>query len=126
MMGQACPRARLLLDANINILVYFGLRDRCYDVEWLTGTKREWLNDQLIRYAIRERRILLTHDKEFHEGLPDELVRAASVIILDVHPGSIRLLTDVLEAFLDDAIEILRRREASVVLLSPDGVKKVV
>jgi len=33
MMGQRCPRARLLLDANINILVYFGLRDRCYDVE---------------------------------------------------------------------------------------------
>ena len=126
MMGQGCPKARLLLDANINILVYFGLRDRCYDVEWLTGTKREWLNDQLIRYAIREGRILLTHDKEFHKGLPDELVKDASIIILDVHPGSMHLLMEVLEAFLDDAIEILRKRETSVVLLSPNGIKKVV
>jgi len=95
-MGRGCPKARLLLDANINILVYFGLRDRCYNVEWLTGSKREWLNDELVRYAIREERILLTHDKRFYVGLPDELVKEASIVILDVHPGSIHMLVEVL------------------------------
>jgi len=61
---------RLLLDANVNILLYFELRDRGYDVEWLTGSKREWLNDQLVKYAIRENRIIITHDKGFYKTLP--------------------------------------------------------
>lgn len=124
-MSEACPKARLLLDANVNILVYLWLRDKCYDVEWLTGVKREWLNDQLVSYAIKEGCIILTHDKEFYRDLPSELLRKALIIILDVHPGSIYLLMKVLEAFLDDAVSMLKVGGASVVLLSPNGIEKV-
>jgi len=123
-MSERRPRARLLLDANVNILVYFELKEKSYDVELLTGPRREWLNDQLVEYAVREGRIVITHDKGFYKSLRDELLKSASIIILDVHPGSIGLLRSVLDRFLEEAITILESG-ANVVILSPGGIKVV-
>lgn len=119
---QGTAEAKLLLDANVNILLYFELRNRGYDVEWLTGSKREWLNDQLVEYAVREGRVIVTHDKEFHKALSQELLKRASIIVLDVHPASIGLMKAVIDRFLEEALEKLDKG-ANIVILSSEGIE---
>lgn len=60
-------------------------------------TERGLRNSELIALAEKEERILLTHD---HDFLRIELYKSKyGVIVLDIHPPSIKKMKEILEKF---------------------------
>lgn len=87
---------RLLADQNLPRDTVSALREDGHDVSWVQTTRPGASDDDLLRIAVQEERIVLTFDKDFgelafHVGLP----ASCGVILVRITPSSPRVVTDV-------------------------------
>ena len=73
---------KLLADENIPSSVVRALADRGYDIVWIR-TEAPGISDlDVMRYACRDYRIILTYDKDFGElAVKDNLCPSAGIIL---------------------------------------------
>jgi predicted nuclease of predicted toxin-antitoxin system len=74
---------KLLADENIPFSVVSKLTDGGYDVVWIR-TESPGISDiDVMKYASREKRIILTYDKDFGElVVKDKICPSAGIILL--------------------------------------------
>jgi predicted nuclease of predicted toxin-antitoxin system len=58
---------KFIADVNVEKAVVDFLRDEGYDVKWIPDFDRTALDEGLLKLANKERRILVTNDKDFGE-----------------------------------------------------------
>lgn len=58
---------RFIADVNIEKVLIDYLIDNGYNIKWIPDYNRKMLDDELLELANREKRILITNDKDFGE-----------------------------------------------------------
>jgi len=89
---------RALLDENIHVKVLNWLVASSHDaIRVPTG----WKNGQVIELARRERRVLITQDKDFANRLLYPPAQCHGIVILRIHPPQLTQLTAALQRVFD-------------------------
>ena len=98
-MSQKVPAPKFLLDENISKRIYDSLKNKKFDVESVQTLEISGIkNTNLIKKAIKLKRILITHDKHF---LKIKNKSHFGIIILDIHPPIDSFVLPVLINFIE-------------------------
>jgi len=73
---------KIVADENISRTVVVWLRKEGHDVAWITEKHGQYTDEQVLRLARKEQRILLTHDKDFGDWIFRRRAPHAGVILL--------------------------------------------
>jgi predicted nuclease of predicted toxin-antitoxin system len=92
---------RFLIDESVEKLIVYWLRDREYDVTYITEISPAITDEDVIDLANNEIRILITNDKDFGELIfRQSKITNGIILICDFNEESsnkIRLVKEVLE-----------------------------
>lgn len=111
---------RFLADESCDFAVVRALRAEGYDVTALGEIMRRSVDDQVIEQASRERRILLTEDKDFGWLVFVKAAESAGAILLR-YPGRAR--AGLARAVVDVVREQDARLRGSFVVIEPRQVR---
>ena len=88
------PKYKLIVDENLRREVVDFLKDSGCDIKIpAKGLK----NGQIMRLAIYEERILITHDKDFLDPLLYPPSKTTGVILIRIHPPTVSAICTALE-----------------------------
>lgn len=126
MRPPVSQKHKLLLDANVSVVIYAYLKSKGYDVAFAPSSLGRLSNGELARYAIERGYVILTHDRTFHESVAMEspdLIKQLKLIILDVSPGAIDVCVRILDQLLEPALALAE--EHGIIMLTLRGVEVV-
>lgn len=113
-----------LADENIAPRVVRALRALGHDVADVKERGRSGLaDDQVLQWAYRERRVVLTHDRDFAHALFRPPAHHHGIVILRFSDQSPQSVADRLPAVLQP--RLLKRLSRAVVLVTDDSVTVV-
>lgn len=93
---------RFLADVNIEKAVVDFIRVKGFDVLWATDYDRRMSDKALLNLANREKRILLTNDKDFGELMFLQKKAATGIVLFRIKGQSSRDKTRQIETLLND------------------------
>lgn len=88
------PKYKLLADENLRREVTEFLKGCGYDIK---SPAKGLKNGQVLRLAIGEKRILLTHDKDFLDPLLHPSTKAHGIVVIRIHPPVVADICSALE-----------------------------
>jgi predicted nuclease of predicted toxin-antitoxin system len=100
--GPNFEMIRFLADVNIEKAVVDFIRVKGFDVLWATDYDRRMSDKALLNLANREKRILLTNDKDFGELMFLQKKAATGIVLFRIKGQSSRDKTRQIETLLND------------------------
>jgi predicted nuclease of predicted toxin-antitoxin system len=88
---------RFLLDENTHFRLLNWCRDHGHDSIRVPGGLK---NGKVIALAVQEKRILLTHDKDFADRLSYPPASHSGIVLLKIHPPSFSIVSRALQSLL--------------------------
>ena len=114
---------RLLLDANISIRLITPLRALGHDVISMLENNPNASDQEVLAKAYKERRLLITYDKDFGELVIKQEQKHYGVILLRPHETSYLTQQKILEKFLQDHSE--KEIQAYLWVVDESTVRKI-
>jgi predicted nuclease of predicted toxin-antitoxin system len=111
---------RFLADVNIEKAVVDHLRQNNYDIKWTPDYDRQMSDEGLLDMAAREKRILVTNDKDFGELVFRQRRSLEGVIVLRVKGQQIQDKMRILGSLLKNHQDKIA---GSLVVLSKDKIR---
>ena len=91
---------KFLADENVPLDVVLKLKQKDIDIAPLSETKPGLEDEEVLSAANKERRVLITFDKDFGEIIFRSKKENSGVILLKIHPQTADYITFVLEKVL--------------------------
>lgn len=108
-----------VLDENVPASVLRALKGKDFEVVRLIDMGLARLkNSEVAELAIRESKIVITLDSDFLR-LRRNLLSKVKVIFIDVHPRDPALIARLIDKFVNECIETLKRK--NIVILTEEG-----
>jgi predicted nuclease of predicted toxin-antitoxin system len=108
-----------LADVNVEKGLVDHIRASGYDIKWIPDYDRQMSDDMLLEMAVREKRILITNDKDFGE-LVFRQTRLGGVILLRFKGQQVLDKIKVLRKLLEDHSS---RVSGSLCILSNEKIR---
>lgn len=91
---------KFLADVNIEKRIVLFLRSAGYDVLWVPEYDCRLTDDQLLRLATREKRILITNDKDFGTLVFLQKKVACGIVLFRIDDQNVRVKITILKNML--------------------------
>jgi len=85
---------KLLANENIPIGLVNELRNLGYDILRVDEVRKGMKDQEVLDFSLKESRIIITFDKDFGELAVKEKRKATGVILLRMHPESVRYIKE--------------------------------
>ena len=88
---------KFLADVNIESKVVQFLRNSGYDVKWVLEDNPFLSDEDILEISFKEKRILITNDKDFGELVYKQYKNAFSIILLRVEQNDVMVKIRIVE-----------------------------
>ncbi len=88
---------KFLADVNIESLIVKHLRDSKYDVKWILEENPFLSDEEILAISFKEKRILLTNDKDFGELVFKESKNVFCIILFRIQQNEVQIKVKIID-----------------------------
>ena len=92
---------KFIVDENIPFEVFQILKDKGLDITSVTSEYKRLSDDEILSKAVKEKRVIITFDKDFGKMIFKEKKNSFGVVLLRIRPQSVDYILSQLTKVLD-------------------------
>ncbi len=94
-------KIKFLADVNVEKPLVDFLREKDFDVKWVAEIKKDMEDDEVLKMAYKEKRILLTNDKDFGELVFRQKKLSQGVVLLRIKGQDIKKKINLMSGLIE-------------------------